>query len=100
MPSPLSDIFDALDAAIVASRQTRREKLLRRVRNQRIRMGIALGLSGCIALLALAAYLIGDYAAARFCAMGACMVFAFTCISGAAARKNAVAALRESSLRS
>jgi hypothetical protein len=68
---------------------------VRRVRNQKIRMAIALGLSGCIALFALAAHLIGDHAAARFCAMNACIVFAFTCIAGAAARKRAVEALRE-----
>lgn len=95
MPNPLTDIPDALDAAIAASLQARREKLVRGVRNQRIRMGIALALSGCITLFALAAYLIGDYAAARFCAMSACIVFAFTIITGAAARKRAVDALRE-----
>jgi hypothetical protein len=95
MPSPLTDIPDALDAAIAASMEARRDKLLRRVRNQRIRMRIALGLSGCIALFALTAYLVGDYAAARFCGMSACVVFAFTCIVGAAARKRAVDALRE-----
>jgi hypothetical protein len=91
----LIEILDGLDAAIAASLQARREKAVRRVRNQRIRMGIALGLSGCIALFALAAYLIGDYAATRFCAMSACIVFAFTIITGAAARKRAVDALRE-----
>jgi hypothetical protein len=95
MPSPLTHIPDALDAATAASLQVRRERLLRRARNQRIRMRIALGLSGCVALFALAAYLIGDYAAARSCAMTACVVLAFTCISGAAARKKAVEALRE-----
>jgi hypothetical protein len=95
MNSPLTDLPDALDAAIVASVKARREKLVRRVRNQRIGMRIALGLSGCVALFALAAYLIGDYAAARGCAMTACVVFAFTCISGAAARRKAVQALRE-----
>jgi hypothetical protein len=95
MPIPLIETPDALDAATAASLQARREKLVRGVRNQRIRMRIAFGLSGCVALFALAAYLIGDYAAARGCAMTACVVFAFTCISGAAARKKAVEALRE-----
>lgn len=79
-----------------ASLQTRREKLVRGVRNQRIRMGIALALSACIALFALAAYLIGDHAAARFCAMVACVVFAFTSITGLAARKRALDALDQS----
>jgi hypothetical protein len=95
MPTSLIDALDALDAATAASLQARREKLARGVRNQRIRTRIALGLSGCVALCALAAYLIGDYAAARGCGMTACVVFAFTCIAGAAARKKAVDALRE-----
>jgi hypothetical protein len=95
MPSPLTDIPDALDAAIAASLQTHRENLLRRVRNQRIRVLTALGLSGCVALFALAAYLIGDYAAARSSAMTAGIVLAFTCITGLAARKRALDALRD-----
>jgi hypothetical protein len=95
MPIPSIETPDALDAATAASLQARREKLVRRVRNQGIRMRIALGLSGCVGLFALVAYLIGDYAAARGCAMTACIVFAFTCIAGAAARKKAVEALRE-----
>jgi hypothetical protein len=97
---PSQDTPDMLDQLIAASLQSRREKLLRRVRNQRIRMRIALGLSVSVALLALAAYLIGDHAAARGCAMTACISFAFTCISGAAARKRAVDALRETDQRS
>jgi hypothetical protein len=99
MPIPLIETPEALDTAIAASVQTRRDNMLRRVRNQRIRMRIALGLSGCIALFALAAYLIGDYAAARFCAMNACVAFAFTCIVGAAARKRAAGELREMEVR-
>jgi hypothetical protein len=95
MPNPLTETPDELDAAIAASLQCRREKLARRVRNQRIRMRIALGLSGCVALLALATYLMGDHAAARFCAMSACILFAFTIITGAAARKKAVDESRE-----
>jgi hypothetical protein len=95
MSNPLMNAPDHLDAAIAASQQARNENLVRRVRHQRIRMRIALGLSACIALFALAAYLIGDYAAARFCAMAACVTFAFTIITGAAARKGAVDALRE-----
>jgi hypothetical protein len=95
MPIPLIETPDALDATIAASLQTRREKLVRGVRNQRIRMRIALGLSGCIALFALAAYLIGDYAAARYCAGMGCVVFAFSYIAGMVARKKAVEALRD-----
>jgi hypothetical protein len=95
MPSPLTDLPDALDAAIAASLETRREKLVRRVRNQKIRLLIALGLSGCVALFALATYLIGDHAAARSLAMTAYLVFGFTCITGLAARKRTLDALRE-----
>jgi hypothetical protein len=95
MNSPLTDIPVAMDAAIAASLQIRREKLVRRARNQRIRARIALGLSGCIALFALAAYLIGDYAAARSCTIMACAVLALTFIAGAATRKRAVDALGE-----
>jgi hypothetical protein len=95
MPSPLTDISNPLDAATTASLHARRERLQRRVRNQRIRTRIALGLSGCIAIFGIAAYLIRDYPAARSCAMMACVVFAFTLIGGAAARKKAVEALRE-----
>jgi len=95
MPSPITDLPDALDAAIAASQQAHRENLVRRVRNQRIRMFIAVGLSGIVVLIACAAYLIGDHAAARFCAMTACVTFAFTIITSAAGRKRAVEALRE-----
>jgi hypothetical protein len=48
MPKPLTDTLDALDAAIAASLQTRREKLACRVRNQTIRMLIA-GITGLAA---------------------------------------------------
>jgi hypothetical protein len=95
MPIPLIDAVDLLDAATAASLQSRREKLVRRVRNQKIRLLIALGLSGCVALFALAAYRIGDHAAARSLAMIAYLVFTFTCITGLAARKRALDALRE-----
>jgi hypothetical protein len=95
MPEQLIDSPQDFDAALAASLHSRRERLVRAVRNQRIRTRIALGLSGCIVLFALAAYLIGDYAAARFCAMTACIVFAFSYFGGAAARRQAIDALRE-----
>jgi hypothetical protein len=95
MPIPLIETPDALDAAIAASLQARREKLVRGVRNQGILMRVILGLSGCEAVFALAAYLNGDYAAARFCALTGCIVFAFAYIAQIAARKKAVDALRE-----
>jgi uncharacterized membrane protein YbhN (UPF0104 family) len=95
MASLLTDTPAALDAAIAASLQSRREKAVRRLRNQKIRLLIALGLSVCVALFALAAYLIGDHAAARPLAMTAYLVFGFTCVTGLAARKRAADALRE-----
>jgi hypothetical protein len=94
MPIPINAV-DLLDAATAASLQARREKLHRRVRNQEIPLLIALGLSGCVALFALAAYLIGDHAAARSLATTAYLVLGFTCITGLAARKRAIDALRE-----
>ena len=95
MPSPSTEMLDTLDVAIAASLQAHRETLLRRVRNQKIRMLIALGLSACVALLAVAAYLTHNHAAARSLAMTAYLVFTFTCITGLAARKRALDALRE-----
>ena len=92
---PSQDIPDILDAIIAASLQSRHKRLQRRVRNQRIRMLTALGLSGGVALLGLAAYLVHDHAAARSLAMTAYLVFGFTCLTGLAARKRAVDALRD-----
>jgi hypothetical protein len=92
---PTQDIPDILDTLIAASLQSRREKMQRRVCNQRIRMLTALGFSGCVALFALAASLIHDHAAARSLAMTGYLVFGFTCVTGLAARKRAVDALRE-----
>ena len=95
MPIPLIDAVDLLDAATAASLQSRREKLMRRLRIQNILVRVILGLSGCEALFAVAAYLIGDYAAARFCAVTGCILFAFAYIAQVAARKKTLDALRE-----
>jgi hypothetical protein len=95
MPSSLTDLPDEFVVATMASLRARRDKLVRRVRIQRIGMRIVFGLSTCEALFALAAYLNGDYAAARFCAVAGCIVFVFAYIAGAAARKKALDALRE-----
>jgi hypothetical protein len=95
MPSPSTDLPEAFVTATTVSLQARREKLMRRLRNQRILIRIVLGLSGCEALFALAAYLNGEYPVARFCAITGFIVFAFAYIAGRAARKKAVNALRE-----
>lgn len=86
---------DEFAEATAGSRLARQEKVRKRIRNQKIRMRTALGLSACVVLAAVAAYLIGDYAAARLCAMTACLLLALTLIAGAAARKNVANALRE-----
>jgi hypothetical protein len=92
---PSQDTPDLFDTLIAASLQSRREKLLRRVRMQKVLVRIVFGLSACEALFALAACLNGDYAAARFCAVTGCIVFAFAYIAQMDARKKAVDALRE-----
>jgi hypothetical protein len=96
MPSPLIDTPQALDAAIAASRHARREKLVRAVRNQRIRTRVAFGLSGCIALFALVAFFFaGDHEAAAIIAMMACVTFGVTYAAGKTGRKKAIDSLRE-----
>jgi protein-S-isoprenylcysteine O-methyltransferase Ste14 len=95
MPNPLTDLPNEFVAATTASLQAQREKQARRVRMQRILVRIVFGLSACEALFALAAYLYGDHAAARFCAVTGCIVFALAYISQIAVRKKAVDAVRE-----
>jgi hypothetical protein len=95
MPGPLIDTPQALDTAIAASLESRREKLMRAVRSRRIRIRVAFGLSGCVALCALAEFLGGDPRAAAFSAMTACVTFSLTYIAGKAGRKKIVDSLRE-----
>jgi multidrug efflux pump subunit AcrA (membrane-fusion protein) len=96
MPSPSIDTPQALDAAIAAARQARRERLLRRARNQRVLTRVALGLSGCIVIGALVAFFLArDREAATILAMLACMFVTFTIISGQAGRKKVIESLRE-----
>jgi hypothetical protein len=89
------DTPQALDVAIAAGLQSRRERLIRAVRIQRIRIRAAYGLSACVALCALAAFVAGDPKAAAISAVTACVTFSFTFIAGEAGRKQAVDALRE-----
>jgi hypothetical protein len=91
----LIDTPQALDAAIAASLQFRREKLLRAERSQRILTRVAFGLAGCAALCALAEFLAGDPKAGAFSAMAACVTLSLTCIAGKAGRKKVVDSLRE-----
>jgi hypothetical protein len=94
MPSPVTDLPHEFVVATATSLKAKREKLMRRMRNQRIRVRVILCLSGCEALFALAAYLYGDYAAARFCAVTGCVLFGFAYIIGAAARNKAADEVR------
>jgi hypothetical protein len=96
MPSPSIDTPQALDAAIAASRQSRREKLVRAVRNQRIRTRVASAFSGSIATFALAAFILArDLEATEILSMMTCVTFGVTYIAGKADQKKAVDALRE-----
>ena len=87
MPNPVTDLPDEFVAASAASLPSRRQKLTRRLRTQKMLVHIVFGLSACEALFALAAYLNGDYSAAKFCAVKGCIVFAFAYIAQVAARK-------------
>ena len=95
MPDPVTNLPDEFVAATTATLKAQREKLTRRVRIHRILIRVILGLSACEALFSLAAYLNGDYVAARFCAITGCIVFAFAYIAQIAARKKAIDALRK-----
>jgi uncharacterized membrane protein YadS len=96
MPSLLIDTPKALDAAIAASLRARCEKLVRTIRNQRLRTGVGFGLCGCLAIFALAAFfLANDPEAATIIAMMTCVLAGFTYVAGKAGRKKAVDSLRE-----
>lgn len=100
MPSPLTDTPQALDAVIAGRLQLRREKLLRAERNRRILTPVCFGLSGCIVILALAAFFLAhDREAARSCAAIACVTLSmttFTYFAAESARKKAVDSMDQS----
>jgi hypothetical protein len=95
MTSSFINTPQALDAAIAAGREARREKLLRTVRNQRIRIRVVLAMSGCVAIGALAAFFLADdREAAAVIAMMAFVSAIFAIISGQAARKKVLESSR------
>ena len=95
MPSPLIDTPQALDAAIAASRHARREKLVRAMRNQRIRTQIAFVLSAGVAIFSLVAFFFaGDREAGVMLALMACMSVGWTYAAGKTGQKKAVDSLR------
>jgi CDP-diglyceride synthetase len=87
---------EALDALIAASLQSRRDKLVRAARNQRIRTRFAYGCSGSIVLLTLAAiFLAHDSEAAAFLAVFACITSSFAYFAGKATQKKLADSLRQ-----
>jgi hypothetical protein len=96
MPSSLIATPQALDAAIAASRQARRDKLVRAVRNQRIRTWVACSLAGCIVLFAFLAFFVAhDLEAATGLSMMASITVFVVAAAGSAGRKRALNALQE-----
>ena len=95
MPDSLIDTPEALDAAIESARQTRRRRLLRAARNQRVRARVALGFAVCTSLFALAAFVYGDREAATVIALLACLTFGSTYVAAKAGRRKVADSLRE-----
>jgi VIT1/CCC1 family predicted Fe2+/Mn2+ transporter len=96
MPSRLIDTPDIMNALIAASLQTRRAKLLRAARNQRIRTRFGYGCPGCIALVALAAiFLAHDRQAAVTLSLMAFVTFSFAYFVGRASQKKLAESLRQ-----
>ena len=96
MLTPSIDTPQALDAAIAASRQVRREKLLRAVRNQKIRTSVSFAMGACVALCSpLALFVAHDTEAAIVCALIGCISLGFTSVAAKAGRMKALDSLRE-----
>jgi hypothetical protein len=88
MPTQPIDTPDIMDALIAASLQSRRQRLLRNARRQRIATRVGFGGSACVALLALAAYFFaGDRDAAVLCASIAFVTFITPFVAWKAGRK-------------
>jgi hypothetical protein len=96
MSSPLIDTLQALDEAIAASRQSRREKLVRAIRNQRIRTQVAFALAACVFLLAFVAFFVArDSRAAMLLSMIGTIASITTAAAGNAGRKKSLNSLQE-----
>jgi len=86
---------EALDTLIAASLQSRRDKLVRAIRNQRIRTRFGFACSASIALLSLAAiFFAHDNEAATILAIMACLTFGFAYFVGKASQKKLADSLR------
>jgi hypothetical protein len=95
MPSPLIDTPEALDAAIAAAVQTRREKLLHIAGGKGIRIRVAYACTAFVALCAVAALLADDRLAATMLALEACILIGVVSIANQAARRKALRELQE-----
>ena len=98
MPSPLSDIPEAPDAATATAMQARREKLLRIAVGKATRIRVAYACTACIALCAVAALLAGGRSAATILGIEACVFIGVVFISAKAARRKALRELQEMKL--
>jgi hypothetical protein len=98
MPSPLSDIPEALDAATATAMQARRERLLRIAEGKGIRIRVAYACAACVAICAVAALLAGDRLAATIQGIEASIVIGVVFISTNAARRKARRELQEMQL--
>jgi hypothetical protein len=97
MQSPLIDSPEALDTAIAAAVQTRREKLLHIAGGKGIRIRVAYACTAFVALCAVAALLAGDRLAATMLTLEACILVGVVSIATQAARRNARRELQEMS---
>jgi hypothetical protein len=96
MPTQPIDTPDIMDVLIAASLKSRRAKLLRAARRQRIATRIGFALSGCVALLALTAHLVArDREAAILCASMALVTFGISFAAWKAGRKRTADLLRQ-----
>ncbi len=96
MQTQLIDTPQALDAAIAANRQARRERLLRASRNQVTRTKVGLALSGSVALAALPAYFwASDAEAATVILVIGAISFSYVLAVGRVSKKKWAEALQE-----
>jgi hypothetical protein len=96
MSSLSIDTPEALDEAIAASRQSRREKLVRAIRNQRIRTQVAFALAACIFLLGFVAFFVArDSRAAMLLFMIGTITSFTAAAAGNASRKKSLNSLQE-----
>jgi putative Mn2+ efflux pump MntP len=96
MPNQPIDTPDILDAFIAANLRSRRAKLVRAAKNQRMRTRFVCGCSVCVAASALTAkFMAHDAKAAVVLGMIACLTFCFAYIVGKAGQKKLTDSLQQ-----